>query len=116
MRAAVKAQEHAVHAHQLTPPCALPVQAAGFAVLVAGTLIYGRGDDRQAHAHSAKHDDMTQQASKKTARQPTFKFHHTIASHHSRSTAQHRWVNALNSTLAAARLRSGSQHAGNDAT
>ena len=89
----------------------VPVQAAGFAVLVIGTLIYGRGDDRQAHADSAKHDDMTRQASAKHMRKPVFKFHHTIASHHTRSAAARRWTNTINQTLAAARLRSGSQHA-----
>ena len=88
-----------------------PVQAAGFAVLVVGTLIYGRGDDRQAHADSAKHDDMTRQASAASVRKPVFKFHHTIASHHTRSALARRWMDTVNSTLAAAHLRAGSQHA-----
>ena len=97
------------------------MQAAGFAVLVIGTLIYGRGDDRQAHEGKAAHPDADEDtyarahAAAHKKKGLVFHFSHTIANHHARNVRERRWAAAINASLAAARLRSGSQHGGEDA-
>lgn len=90
-------------------------------MLVMGTLIYGRGDDRQAHEGKDAHQDADEGAHARAhaaahkKRGPVFRASHTIASHHTRNVRQRRWGSAINASLAAARLRSGSQHGGEEA-
>ena len=98
-------------------PCVRRAQAAGFAVLVAGTLIYGRGDDRQAHEGKGAHPDADEgahapaHAAVHKKKGPVFRASHTIASHHMRNVRQRRWGAAINASLAAARLRAGGEDA-----
>ena len=79
-------------------------------MLVIGTLVYGRGDDRQSREESGKTDNMTRESSRKDVKGPVFKWTHSIAGHNVRGLHRRRWARAINATLAAAHLRSGSQH------
>lgn len=80
-------------------------QAAGFAVLVAGTLIYGHGDEVQEKEEKGKHDADTHAAASKQAKRPVFKSMHTIRASHTRNLRQRRWSRAINATLATMRMQ-----------
>jgi hypothetical protein len=77
-------------------------QAAGFAVLVAGTLVYARGDQHEANALQEKHEEH------KPERRP-FRFFHTIAAHPRNGMHVHRWRNAADRVRSALHLE-GSHH------
>ena len=80
------------------------MQAAGFAVLVVGTLVYAQGDRKQ-EGHEADQHEGPLQAAKHEVQAAVFKFHHTISSHPQRTLRSRRWRRTANAALAAARLR-----------
>ena len=80
------------------------MQAAGFAVLVVGTLVYAQGDRKQEGHDTDSHEGPLQTA-KHEVQRAVFKFHHTISSHPQRSLRSRRWRRSVNAALATARLR-----------
>ncbi|CAK0780911.1 hypothetical protein CVIRNUC_005219 [Coccomyxa viridis] len=80
------------------------LQAAGFAVLVVGTLVYAQGDRKQEGHDTDSHEGPLQTA-KHEVQRAVFKFHHTISSHPQRSLRSRRWRRSVNAALATARLR-----------
>ncbi|CAL5221472.1 g3669 [Coccomyxa viridis] len=87
------------------------VQAAGFLVLVAGTLVYAQGDRKQEEHAKDEHDGPLQ-AVQHEVQHAVFKFHHTISSHPQRNLRARRWRRAINSALATAHLRNDEENNG----
>lgn len=77
------------------------MQAAGFAVLVAGTLVYSRGDQIEGKQEEETHKDARPHVKK---HHPTFRFNHTISRHSASNVIHRRWQRAANALRAAAHL------------
>lgn len=88
------------------------LQAAGFVILVAGTLVYAQGDRKQ-EAESKHEDNGPVEAATHEAKKAVFKFHHTITSHPQRNLRERRWRRAINATLAATHLRPDEENGAN---
>ncbi|CAL8468753.1 g8293 [Coccomyxa elongata] len=78
------------------------LQAAGFAVLVVGTLIYSRGD--QLEEREEKEKQREHRGAAAMQRGPTFRPNHTIGCYSLRNIHHRRWRRAANALMAAARL------------
>ena len=79
-------------------------QAAGFAVLVVGTLIYSRGDQLEESEEKEKHSEDRDSAAAQVKRSPTFRPNHTMARHSLGNVHHRRWKRAAHALMAAARL------------
>ncbi|EIE22282.1 hypothetical protein COCSUDRAFT_42626 [Coccomyxa subellipsoidea C-169] len=77
------------------------LQAAGFAVLVVGTLIYSRGDQLEEDQEKEEH----QEPDARPARRPTFRPNHTISRYGLHNIHRRRWRRAANAMMAAARMQ-----------
>ena len=78
-------------------------------MLVAGTLVYGRGDDAEETDHKTK---LTEHGAPAPAgRRIAFRPTHSIAGVPSRSAYVNRWHKARRAAAACAALGEGGQHA-----
>ncbi|BDA43255.1 Solute carrier family 35 member F6 [Coccomyxa sp. Obi] len=80
------------------------LQAAGFAVLVVGTLIYSRGDQLEESEEKEKQREHHGAAAMHKQRGPIFRPNHTMARHSLGNIHHRRWRQAANALIAAARL------------
>lgn len=78
-------------------------QAAGFAVLVAGTLVYSKGDQKQAAELREKHAHHRPMRA-------VFRFFNSIATPSHNSVHLHRWHNAVHRVMSAMHLEEGASH------
>lgn len=78
------------------------IQAAGFAVLVVGTLIYSRGDQLEEGEEKQK-DEAHPEAQEN--RRTVFKANNTIVRSGLHNIHRRRWRRAANALLAAARMQ-----------
>ena len=88
-------------AHHQAEILVMCIQAAGFAVLVVGTLIYSRGD--QLEESEEKEKQSEHRGTPDMQRYPTFRPNNTIG-HSLRNIHHRRWRRAANTLMAAARL------------
>ena len=79
------------------------VQASGFAVLVAGTLVYSQGDQREAKELKEKH-------SHHRPVRAVFRFFNSIATPSHNSVHLHNWRRAVHRVLSAVHLEEGASH------
>ncbi len=79
-------------------------QAAGFAVLVVGTLIYSRGDQLEESEEKEKQSEHHGAATMHKQKGTTFRPNHTIGRYSLRNIHHRRWRRAANALMAAARL------------
>lgn len=79
-------------------------QAAGFAVLVAGTLVYARGDQHEEMQLAEKHHQA------KPKHRPHFRFFNTIGTPSHNTVHHHRWHAAVARVRSALHLEEGSHH------
>jgi hypothetical protein len=79
-------------------------------VLVAGTLIYGHGDDRHEHHEKGQHDAEGHARIREHLKAPVFKFMYTITAYPTRNIHRRRWHRAVDAVRAAARLRLDVEH------
>lgn len=78
-------------------------QAAGFAVLVAGTLVYSKGDQKQVAELREKH------AQHRPVR-AAFRFFNSIATPSHNSVHLHSWHRAVHRVMSAMHLEEGASH------
>ena len=79
------------------------VQAAGFAVLVAGTLVYSKGDQKQAAELREKHAHHRPMRA-------AFRFFNSIATPSHNSVHLHSWHKAVHRVMSAVHLEEGASH------
>lgn len=78
-------------------------QAAGFAVLVVGTLVYARGDQKEEEELKAKH-------SKHRPARTVFRFFNSMHTPMANTVHVHNWRAAVHRVASALHLEEGASH------